>query len=95
MASQPTPSPAPVAHGAKRWEYMTIETTTNYGVTKYAVNGDMQTALKNAPLHDVVNHFGAQGWELVSLAGDAQSKLYVFKRLTDKPYVPPVKKGTA
>lgn len=71
----------------QKWEYMTLESSTNYGTTKFFVNGDMQPALKNQPLHEIINQLGWQGWEMVGLTTDGDQKTYIFKRHAEKPPV--------
>lgn len=64
-----------------KWEYLTLETSTNYGSTKFHVNGELQTALKNAQLPVVMNQLGSQGWELVGLNRNEEGNMtYVCKR---------------
>ena len=64
----------------KRWEYREV----------VAVQGRTQSGLevKGTPLHgryiDVMNHLGAQGWELVNVSSEGRGLLYAtvfyFKR---------------
>lgn len=63
-----------------KWEYMTLESHSNYGTTKFYINGDMQPALKNEALHKIINQIGSQGWELVGLSAIGEEKTYIFKR---------------
>lgn len=79
----------------QKWEYLTLESTSNYGTVKYIVNGEQQPAIKNFPLFQVINQIGSQGWEMVGIAAVAEQRTYVFKRPTDKAYVQPAKKPTA
>ncbi|MDX1994568.1 MAG: hypothetical protein SF029_19455 [bacterium] len=79
----------------QKWEYLTLESTLNYGTTKYIVNGDQQPAIKNQPLYIVVNQLGSQGWELVGMSAVGDARQYVFKRPTDKTFVPPAPKKPA
>ncbi len=64
----------------QRWEYLTLQSSTNYGTTKFYINGEMQTALKNQPLSSVINQVGAQGWEMVGIASDKDGMVFIFKR---------------
>lgn len=73
----------------QRWEYLTLESSTNYGTTKYYVNADMQPALKNKPLPEVINTIGAQGWEMVGIATTKDGLVYIFKRPSIKAPVKP------
>lgn len=73
----------------KRWEYLTLESSTNYGTTKYYVNGSMQPPLKNQPLIHVINQIGGQGWEMVGIATTKDGNVYIFKRATSKPPAAP------
>ena len=57
--------------GYQMWEYLSLESSRNYGVTKYYVNGEQQPTLKNAKFGYVLNLFGGQGWELVGIASDS------------------------
>lgn len=62
-----------------RWEYMTMTYNYSYGSTTYEINSEKEISLKNKPLHETLNQFGLQGWELMTVAG-AEAKFYVFKR---------------
>lgn len=62
------------------WEYLRLESVTNYGTTKYAFNDEMQPALKNKPFAQVMNGLGAQGWELVGISTTKDGTAYIFKR---------------
>ncbi len=68
----------------QKWEYLTLDSASNYGTTKFYVNGDMQPTLKNMALHDIINQLGGQGWELVGVAAEKDARTYIFKRMTDK-----------
>ena len=48
----------------------------SYGSTTYVVNGEKAVHLKNIALHDVLTHYGQQGWELVSIS----EGVYILKR---------------
>jgi hypothetical protein len=63
-----------------KWEYLTLQSSANYGTTKFYVNGEMQPALKNQPLATVMNQIGGQGWEMVGVATDKDGHTYIFKR---------------
>ena len=63
-----------------KWEYMTLDSSSNYGTTKFYINGDMQPALKNEPLHKIINQIGGQGWELIGISSEGPEKTYIFKR---------------
>lgn len=67
------------------WEYLTLETTHNYGTTKYYLDGEMISDLRNAPFAAVINHLGGEGWELVGISSGAERAIYIFKRQTDQP----------
>jgi DnaJ-class molecular chaperone len=67
------------------WEYLTLQSSKNYGVIKYYINGRQEPKLKNALFANVINMFGAEGWELVGIASDAGQQTFVFKRPTDEP----------
>ena len=69
-----------------RWEYLTLESSKNYGTTKFFINGDMQPSLKNAVLANVMNQIGSEGWEMVGIASDGDGHKYIFKRATTKAY---------
>jgi len=79
----------------QRWEYLTLESSKNYGTTKYYVNGELQTALKNADFNVVINQLGGQGWEMVGISTVGNEQTYVFKRGTDKAPTAPQKKPPA
>ena len=80
MTNQPGTKPlVPTQVRIPRWEYMTMTYNYSYGSTTYEINGEKETGLKNKPLHETLNQFGLQGWELMSVAG-ADAKLYIFKR---------------
>lgn len=64
----------------QRWEYLTLQSSKNYGTTKFFVNGEMQPALKNMEMSVVMNQVGKQGWEMVGIASDADGQTFVFKR---------------
>ncbi|MBC8170738.1 MAG: hypothetical protein H7X77_03675 [Anaerolineae bacterium] len=65
----------------QKWEYLTLETSRNYGVTKFYVNGTMQPELKNKKLVDVMNLIGSQGYEMVGIASDKEGHTFIFKRI--------------
>lgn len=65
-----------------RWEYLTLQSSKNYGTTKFYVNGEMQPALKNQEMAVVMNQLGAQGWEMVGIASESDGLTFVFKRPT-------------
>jgi hypothetical protein len=64
----------------QKWEYLTLESSRNYGTTKFYVNGTMQPELKNKRLSDVMNMIGMQGWEMVGIATDKDGQTFIFKR---------------
>lgn len=64
----------------QKWEYLTLNASTNYGSTKFFVNGELQTALKNQPLPVVLNQVGNKGWEMVGVTSDQEGITYYFKR---------------
>lgn len=70
-----------------KWEYLTLESSSNYGTTKFYVNGEVQNALKNAKLYDVMNQIGGKGWEMVGISHGSENQTFIFKRQT------PVKKA--
>ncbi len=76
------------------WEYMTLESSKNYGTTKFYMNGEMQPDLKNARFDVVINTLGSEGWELVGIAVSGEEKTFILKRPTDTKYEPP-KQGPA
>lgn len=78
----------------QRWEYLTLQSSSNYGTTKYYLNGDMQPDMKNGVFSDIINTLGSDGWELVGISAVGGEATYIFKRATDKVYVP-IKKGPA
>jgi hypothetical protein len=65
----------------QRWEYLTLSTTKNYGTTKFFVNGEMQSALKNGNFNQIINQLGGQGWEMVGIGYDGAESTYIFKRV--------------
>jgi hypothetical protein len=64
----------------QKWEYLTLESSRNYGTTKFYVNGTMQPELKNKRLSEVMNMIGTQGWEMVGIATDKDGQTFIFKR---------------
>ncbi|MCU0497098.1 MAG: hypothetical protein MUF87_07085 [Anaerolineae bacterium] len=64
----------------QRWEYLTLESSRNYGTTKFYVNGVMQPELKNKNLAEVMNLVGTQGWEMVGVATGDNGNTFIFKR---------------
>lgn len=64
----------------QKWEYLTLESSRNYGTTKFYVNGTMQPELKNKRLSDVMNMIGSQGWEMVGIATDKDGQTFIFKK---------------
>ncbi len=85
MTNQPGTKPlVPAQARIPRWEYMTMSYNYSYGSTTYEINGEKETGLKNKPLHETLNQFGLQGWDLMTIAG-ADAKLYVFKRQLVRP----------
>jgi hypothetical protein len=79
----------------QRWEYLTLEASKNYGTTKFFVNGEMQTSLKNAEFSTIINQLGGQGWELVGISAMDSTSTYIFKRGTDKAMAAPKEKPPA
>ena len=63
-----------------RWEYLTLDSSKNYGTTKYYINGEMQPAIKNQPLHMIINQIGGQGWEMVGISAVDDTQTFIFKR---------------
>lgn len=63
-----------------KWEYLTLESSSNYGTTKYFINGEMQPAIKNQPLHTIINQIGGQGWEMVGISSGGEAQIFIFKR---------------
>lgn len=63
-----------------KWEYLTLESSTNYGTTKFYVNGEVQGALKNAKLYDVMNKVGSKGWEMIGISHEGDHQTFIFKR---------------
>jgi hypothetical protein len=84
----------------QKWEYLTLESSRNYGTTKFYVNGTMQPELKNKRLSDVMNMIGTQGWEMVGIATDKDGQTFIFKRgagannTAPQPQMPPKPKPT-
>jgi hypothetical protein len=72
----------------QKWEYLTLQTSRNYGTTKYYVNGTNQPALKNARFSDVINQIGSQGWEMVGISTMGSDQTFVFKRASVKASAP-------
>lgn len=65
-----------------KWEYLTLESSRNYGKTKYVVNGEQQAELTNEKLAVVLNKIGRQGWEMIGVSGNGEnSQIFVFKRV--------------
>lgn len=64
----------------QKWEYLTLESSRNYGKTKYIVNGEQQAELTNEKLAIVLNKVGRQGWELVGMTDAGETNTFVFKR---------------
>lgn len=64
----------------QKWEYLTLESSRNYGKTKYIVNSEQQAELTNEKLAVVLNKIGRQGWELVGMSDAGESNTFVFKR---------------
>lgn len=79
----------------QRWEYLTLESSKNYGTTKFYVNGEMQPALKNQTLANVINQIGSQGWEMVGIGNDKDAQTYIFKRASNGEAPLPKQKPTA
>ncbi len=67
------------------WEYLTLESSHNYGTTKYYVNSELMTDFRNAVFSDVMNQYGSQGWELVGIGQGELGATYIFKRPMDVP----------
>lgn len=80
---------APVRN--QMWEYLTLESSQNYGTTKYYVNGEMDPDLRNANFSNVINVLGSEGWDLVGISTVGTIATYVFKRATNQKFVPPEK----
>jgi hypothetical protein len=69
----------------QKWEYLTLESSRNYGKTKYIVNNEQQAELTNEKLSVVLNKIGRQGWEMVGVSpGSESGQLFVFKRLPSR-----------
>lgn len=69
----------------QKWEYLTLESSRNYGKTKYIVNNEQQAELTNEKLSVVLNKIGRQGWEMVGVsAGGENGQIFVFKRMPVK-----------
>lgn len=69
----------------QKWEYLTLESSRNYGKTKYVVNGEQQAELTNERLATVLNKIGRQGWEMIGVSpGGENSQIFVFKRAAVK-----------
>ncbi|GAB4512405.1 MAG: hypothetical protein OHK0046_11870 [Anaerolineae bacterium] len=82
-----TPEPArsqPMDTGVY-WEYLTLETSHNYGTTKYYIDGEMIPDLRNAQFADVINHLGGESWEMVGIGQGVDRAIYIFKRQTATP----------
>ena len=63
-----------------KWEYLTLDSSHNYGTVKYYINGEMQPAIKNQPLHIIINQIGGQGWEMVGISVMGETQTFIFKR---------------
>lgn len=83
-----------VKKSLQRWEYLTLQSSSNYGTTKFYINGEMQPDLKNGVFSDIINTLGSDGWEMVGMTAVGSDVTYVFKRPTDKAFAPS-KKGPA
>lgn len=89
-----------LANGSKngaqrqRWTYLTLGSSTNYGTTKYYINGEMQPDLKNGNFSEIINTLGSDGWEMVGMGTMGEEQVFIFKRPSDQAYVAP-KKGPA
>ena len=79
----------------QRWEYLTLESSKNYGTTKYYVNGEMQPALKNGNFPTIINQLGGQGWELIGISTVGNEQTFVFKRPTQRAPAAPKQKPPA
>lgn len=78
-----------------KWEYMTLDSSTNYGTVKFYINGDQQPKLKNRPLYEIINQLGWIGWELVGVTTQKDAATYIFKREAKKAPVMQEKKASA
>ncbi len=67
------------------WEYLTLSAATNYGTTKYYINGSMDPSLRNANFAAVINDFGAEGWDMVGITTAGKERTFIFKRPTKTP----------
>ena len=74
----------------QKWEYLTLSSSKNYGTTKFFINGELQTALKNGNFNQIMNQLGGQGWEMVGISFDGVENTYVFKRATTKTATQPL-----
>jgi hypothetical protein len=79
----------------QRWEYLTLESSKNYGTTKFYINGEMIPELRNGVFINIVNKIGSDGWELVGISTVGSEQTFVFKRPTDKEFVEPKKAVSA
>lgn len=78
-----------------KWEYMTLDSSTNYGTVKFYINGEQQPKLKNRPLFEIINQLGWIGWELVGVTAEKDDKTYIFKREATRAPVMQEKKASA
>lgn len=78
-----------------KWEYMTLDSSANYGTVKFYINGDQQPKLKNRPLFEIINQLGWVGWELVGVTAGKDTATYIFKRQASKAPVMQEKKASA
>ena len=72
-----------------RWDYMTLESSKNYGTTKYYIDGDMKPELKNGVFINILKMLGSEGWEMVGISTVGSEQTFVFKRLTKEVYEMP------
>ncbi len=71
------------------WDYMTLESSKNYGTTKYYIDGDMKPELKNGLFINILKMLGSEGWEMVGISTVGNEQTFVFKRRTDEIYKMP------
>ena len=77
------------ANETVRWDYMTLESSKNYGTTKYYIDGDMKPELKNGVFINILKMLGSEGWEMVGISTVGSEQTFVFKRLTNEIYEMP------
>lgn len=64
-----------------KWEYLTIRATviTNAQISGIFINNQKTKDWDQKQLHELLNNFGDQGWELVFMQ-KVPSEVYIFKQ---------------